>query len=260
MCQLVNGSMHPNRVVAEIDQVHDMIKGYVAEEAGPVWGGKNPLDETKPWYYGWEYRRMRTWYPARVASVRQQLQSRGFTCPAGCQVGQSEPCKNLTCPGKRSCQNGLWSLCVPDPGCVPGAAPVGAPAAVGDAGVAPPRGDGAAGGGGAGGSMGAAGGAGGARADGAAPSGGGGGAAGGARADGGAAGAAGSGPSGSGGSRPSSRPGDPPAGDAPPADGASGSPEAGCACDAGGAGGRPGGGALALLAAAALGTIRRRRR
>jgi MYXO-CTERM domain-containing protein len=236
MCQLTNGSMAADEILKVWEEAYQTVKDVVPLEKDIAWGGRDPSDPSINKSFGAEYIRLKSWIPARIRSVQQQI-----SCAAGCPAGKVESCKYLGCEGQRRCENNKWTTCQPMGGsCTP------APPAT-DGGAPTPGTDG-----GAPGSGGAAGGGGNASGG---SSGGGnpgtGGSSGGGTAGSSGGGAGSSGMAGSGGPRPgaggSSGPSTPPAG------GKSG----GCAL-----GGQPGGsggaGFLVLLALAMLGRRRRR--
>jgi hypothetical protein len=112
-CQLTNGTLHPDALLAGLDELDAMVRPLVAEEIEPVWSGvgADPLDAESEGTYAAEYLRMQEWIPARIASVREQITAAGIDCPEGCADGEAEPCRFFDCEGERRCEGGRWSTC-----------------------------------------------------------------------------------------------------------------------------------------------------
>ncbi len=248
MCQLTNGTMAPGEILKIWEQVNTAVRPHATAEKDLIWGGKDPADPATPKSFGAEYARLKSWIPARIASVRQQIAQKGVTCAAGCTAGEKQSCSHLGCGGERRCEGGLWTPCLPAASCTkpaPGA-DGGAPASDGgppvDAGAGGSAGNGGAGSGGVGGGGGPTSGSGGGS-----PSSGGG-----STGSGGPATSGGSGPSGSTGGRSGSGGSQPPP--APPSGGGSSS-----GCQIGGGADRPAALTFALGAFVILAGRRRRR-
>jgi hypothetical protein len=134
MCQLTQGSLSAGEIIKVWDEADRAARPGVTREKDLIWRGMDPLSTSIDKSYGAEYVRLRAWIPERIRSVQQQLTTKGVACGAGCPAGANESCQYLTCPGQRRCDNGLWSVCEPMPGCaLPNAKPVGP---VSDAGAA----------------------------------------------------------------------------------------------------------------------------
>jgi hypothetical protein len=118
MCQLANGTLHEDALVAEWDAIDALLRPIVAEEVDPVWAphGIDPLDADQAGTYAAEYVRVRQWIQDRVPYVRGQIEASGVTCPDGCTEAASETCEYLTCAGERRCESGRWTTCQVDPG------------------------------------------------------------------------------------------------------------------------------------------------
>jgi MYXO-CTERM domain-containing protein len=121
MCQLINGSMSAEKILEVWEEAYNTVKDVVPLEKDIAWGGRNPADPSINKSFGAEYVRMKTWIPARINSVRQQI-----NCAQGCQAGATEACTHLTCKGERRCEGGRWTPCQPMAGC--GAPPPPPPA------------------------------------------------------------------------------------------------------------------------------------
>ena len=95
-------------------------QGAVPLEKDMVWGGMDPSSPAIDKSFGAEYIRLKSWIPARIASVQQQI-----NCAPGCPAGKTEACSYLSCAGERRCENSLWTTCQPAAEC----GVVGGPAA-----------------------------------------------------------------------------------------------------------------------------------
>jgi hypothetical protein len=118
MCQMINGTLALDKVLAEWDRSDKIIRPLLPLEKDLVWKGRDPLAAGTAGTYANEYTRMRAWIQQRIPEVRRQIEAKGFACPTGCPAGASEACSYITCPGKRRCEGGSWTACTPDPGCV----------------------------------------------------------------------------------------------------------------------------------------------
>ena len=114
-CQLTNGTLHQDKLLAELAALDALVRPIVADEIALVWGADDPLDADENGTYASEYNRMQTWIPERIASVRGQIEAAGVSCPKGCTDGESEPCFFADCPGVRSCAAARWTMCQVDP-------------------------------------------------------------------------------------------------------------------------------------------------
>ena len=117
MCQLANGTLHEDALVAEWDAIDALLRPIVAEEVEPVWSphGIDPLDADDTGTYAAEYVRVRRWIQDRLPFVRSQIEAGGVSCPEGCTATEPEPCEYLTCAGERRCESGRWTTCEIDP-------------------------------------------------------------------------------------------------------------------------------------------------
>jgi hypothetical protein len=111
MCQLLNGTLEVNRLVAAWDHVDALIRPIIPDEVDTVWGGVDPLADGPQNNYQAEYVRIRQWIQDRMPWLRGELEHLGHTCPEGCQEGEREACDFLTCAGERVCEGGLWTGC-----------------------------------------------------------------------------------------------------------------------------------------------------
>jgi hypothetical protein len=116
MCQLINGTLAADRLVAEWDAIDARIRPDIAAEVDTVWfeSEKGPMDDQEGTYVT-EVPRLRAWIQARIPFVRARIEAEGVSCPTGCQDGDTVPCEILTCAGTRTCVDGGWSTCEPDP-------------------------------------------------------------------------------------------------------------------------------------------------
>ena len=156
MCQMTNGSLSASEILKVWEEAYNTVKATVPLEKDLVWGGMDPSSPAIDKSFGAEYVRLKSWIPARIASVQQQI-----NCAPGCPAGKTEACTYLSCAGERRCEGGLWTPCQPVAACMPGGTPPspadgGAPGAGGasggsDAGASP---QGGASGGGSGGAAG----------------------------------------------------------------------------------------------------------
>ncbi len=120
VCDLVNGALNKDRMVAEWDALDRLLRPLVKEEAPLLGAGKDPLAETTTLTWGTyasEHKRLRTWIGKREEVVRSQVARRGIVCPRGCAAGAVAPCPYLGCQGERRCEGGLWTSCQPGPAC-----------------------------------------------------------------------------------------------------------------------------------------------
>ncbi len=118
MCQLINGSMAAEEILKVWEDAYQTVKDVVPLEKDIAWGGRDPSNPAINKSFGAEYVRLKSWIPARINSVRQQI-----SCAAGCPAGKTEACTYLTCPGERRCENNAWTACRPAANCAPGAPP-----------------------------------------------------------------------------------------------------------------------------------------
>lgn len=114
-CQLTQGTLAPERLLADFAALDAVLRPIIAEEIPLIWPDDNPLDPTTGGTYANEYDRMVTWITERIPDVRSQIEARGVTCPESCQSGLSEPCEFLHCEGTRACDDGRWTTCIVDP-------------------------------------------------------------------------------------------------------------------------------------------------
>jgi hypothetical protein len=119
MCRLINGSMAADEILKIWEEAYQTVKDVVPLEKDIAWGGVDPSAPTIEKGFGAEYIRLKSWIPARIESVRQQI-----ACAPGCTEGQTESCRYLTCAGTRRCANAKWTTCQPEPSC-----PLAAPSA-----------------------------------------------------------------------------------------------------------------------------------
>jgi len=110
-CQLINGTLETDRLIAEWDAVDALIRPIIPDEVDSVWGGTDPLEVGPNNNYQAEYERLRQWISDRIPEIRDQLSDRGYDCPDGCTAGETEACDYLHCDGERSCLDGLWTGC-----------------------------------------------------------------------------------------------------------------------------------------------------
>jgi hypothetical protein len=110
-CQLINGTLQTDRLIAEFDAVDALIRPIIADETDYVWGGVDPLEIGPNNNYQAEYTRIRQWIADRIPEIRDQLADRGYECPDACTPGEVEACDYLHCDGERSCVDGLWTGC-----------------------------------------------------------------------------------------------------------------------------------------------------
>jgi hypothetical protein len=146
-CQLINGTMSAEHILAEIERVDALVRPLIPDEVDLVWGGAGPLDASQGLNYQAAYDHLQSFVPARIDSVREQIEAEGVPCPPGCPEGATEACDYLTCAGERTCERGFWSGCrTLDDGCTLGLPPGGGgggdggPGSGGDGGA--PGGDG----------------------------------------------------------------------------------------------------------------------
>jgi hypothetical protein len=114
-CQLTQGTLAPERLLADFAALDAVLRPIIAEEIPLVWPDDDPLDPNTAGTYANEYDRMVTWISERIPDVRAQIEARGVTCAESCQSGLSEPCEFLHCEGVRSCDSGRWTTCIVDP-------------------------------------------------------------------------------------------------------------------------------------------------
>ncbi len=114
-CQLTNGTLAEERLLADFEALDALLRPIIAEEIPLVWPDKDPLDESTDGTYASEYLRMRDWIAARIPYVRAQISAEGYDCPDGCETGASESCAYLHCAGERRCEDGRWTTCLVDP-------------------------------------------------------------------------------------------------------------------------------------------------
>ena len=114
-CQLTNGTLAEERLLADFAALDAMLRPIIAEEIALVWPDKDPLDADTDGTYAAEYLRMREWIALRIPDVRAQITAAGFDCPDGCPSGASETCQYLHCTGERRCEADRWTTCLVDP-------------------------------------------------------------------------------------------------------------------------------------------------
>jgi MYXO-CTERM domain-containing protein len=112
-CQLIQGTLAQERLVAEWLALDALVRPIVANEVAPVWedAGRDPLDEATYGTYASEVSRIQGWIETRIPHVRAQLEAEGVSCPENCAEGASEPCERLACAGERRCEAGRWTTC-----------------------------------------------------------------------------------------------------------------------------------------------------
>ena len=110
-CQLINGTLDADRLIADFDAIDALIRPIIPEETDAVWGGLDPLAVGPNNNYQAEHDRIRQWIADRIPEVREQLADRGYDCPDGCESGEFQFCEYLHCDGQRTCVDGLWSGC-----------------------------------------------------------------------------------------------------------------------------------------------------
>jgi hypothetical protein len=114
-CQLVNGTLAEERLLADFEALDAMLRPIIAEEIALVWPDKDPLDENTTGTYAAEYVRLREWIAQRIPFLRDHITAQGFDCPDGCDEGASESCDYFVCEGERRCEGGRWTTCIVDP-------------------------------------------------------------------------------------------------------------------------------------------------
>ena len=121
MCQLVQGTLAQERLVAEWLAIDAAIRPVVAEEVASVWAGagRDPLAEDTYGTYASEVDRIRGWIETRIPHVRAAIEAEGVSCPEACTAGATEACAYLACAGERRCDAGRWTTCevVPTESC-----------------------------------------------------------------------------------------------------------------------------------------------
>jgi hypothetical protein len=111
-CQLINGSMASDEILKVWEDAYQTVKDVVPLEKDLVWGGIDPSSPDISKSFGAEYLRLKSWIPARIASVREQI-----ACAPGCVEGQTESCAYLSCAGQRRCEKNQWTSCQPLASC-----------------------------------------------------------------------------------------------------------------------------------------------
>lgn len=114
-CQLVSGTLAPERILAALEELDARVRPIVAEEVELVWPDDDPLDPEAEGSYAWMVELLQDWIPARLASVRAEIEAAGVECPEACPAGAAEPCMHLQCAGERRCEDGRWTTCLVDP-------------------------------------------------------------------------------------------------------------------------------------------------
>jgi MYXO-CTERM domain-containing protein len=142
LCQMTNGVLEENRVLAELAAVDTLIRPIVAAEVPIHWApeGLDPLDAAVAGTYAAEVERMKTWIPARIRAVRALVAAEGVACGVGCEEGRVLTCDYQGLPSQRSCQRGAWGPCAR-------VTPTGSGGAAGGTGVGGSNGGGAGDGG-----------------------------------------------------------------------------------------------------------------
>ncbi len=112
-CQLTNGTLDEDRLVAELEALDALVRPIVADEVAPVWAphGLDPLDADTAGTYAAEYLRVRDWIQLRIPFIRSEIEAAGGSCARGCTEGSTEACTYVTCEGERRCEGGLWTPC-----------------------------------------------------------------------------------------------------------------------------------------------------
>ena len=82
MCQLINGSMAADEILKVWEEAYQTVKDVVPLEKDIAWGGRDPSSPAINKSFGAEYVRLKSWIPARIASVRSQI-----SCAPGCTDG-----------------------------------------------------------------------------------------------------------------------------------------------------------------------------
>jgi len=114
-CQLVNGTLAEERLLADFEALDALLRPIIAEEIALVWPDKDPFDENTDGTYASEYVRVREWITSRIPDLRAQITAEGFDCSDGCEEAASESCDYLHCEGERRCEAGRWTTCLVDP-------------------------------------------------------------------------------------------------------------------------------------------------
>lgn len=116
-CQMINGTLSAEQLIDDWDDVDALIRPIIPDEIDTVWGGMDPLETGVSTNYQGEYERIRAWLANRIPFVRQDIESRGVSCPVGCPVGAARACDFINCPGERRCLNDRWTGCEPTASC-----------------------------------------------------------------------------------------------------------------------------------------------
>lgn len=110
-CDLLQGTLSADYLLAEWRAADALVRPLVRDEADAVWGGVDPLDPQVKGSYEAVNLRTQSWIPARIESVRAQLEAEGVSCPTSCEEGAAQSCGVGACEGVRHCVGGAWAAC-----------------------------------------------------------------------------------------------------------------------------------------------------
>ncbi|MCG5051722.1 MAG: CotH kinase family protein [Myxococcales bacterium] len=113
-CQMLSGTMRPERLSSEFSRVDAIIRPLIEKEVNEIWkGGQNPLSAQVGGSYEERFQELSTYFQDRAAAIRGGARSAGVDCPDRCATGATESCRYLTCSGQRKCVDGVWTSCQP---------------------------------------------------------------------------------------------------------------------------------------------------
>ena len=110
-CSLIQGTLSAEHILAEWRAADALVRPFVRDERDAIWGGVDPLDPLVRGSYEAVNLRTLGWVPARIESVRAQLEAQGVSCPARCEEGTAQACGVGACAGLRHCADGGWADC-----------------------------------------------------------------------------------------------------------------------------------------------------
>jgi hypothetical protein len=111
VCSLLQGTLSSEHILSEWRAADALVRPLVRDEQDPVWGGVDPLDAQVRGSYEAVNLRTRDWIPARIESVRAQVEAAGIPCPSSCEEGAAQACGVGGCAGLRHCTGGTWGDC-----------------------------------------------------------------------------------------------------------------------------------------------------